>query len=819
MSPISPADCNLVPRREFIRDQRPASSFSILALSGTALLRLYSFPPEAVVALRKHLDRAHLILGSRELIQNNFLELSLDGKPWSNPKSMRSEKLIIEIIDVLYRSGHNFLSTLDYGREQDDRVIIAFSRPSLPPPPPSSAASHNMSNDSMITQPHPVKVPFAISFISQNHLRVIAPPLHLTPAILQTVRGSWPRGVVSEKTVAENVYEFKLKGYRWFQEDTFATDSLRHVLSLLGSLDGFGFTLLTSLSLTGRSRSKDLWVFTSLSQTTPPGSQPDTPLGSHTDLQEAPSDKARERRRSHPAPAHSLSANNLLAHTRAATESSIAVAARSSVQGLVSHKSAVVRKPAPRAQLPVSVAHSSSNDNARDTVPPNAQVEGLRMELQSSIGSAEDMTGIGTQKYGRGGEPDIGLYQQPPFASFSMAPGVAPPYFSSMSASVMKASQLGESPQGAQSFERTTRRTEVPSHKQETIPSPVPPRSRHSPVKTTPQPGTPIPPLLSPGAFRDSSLSSNTGQTVDLPNTWTGLGRENGHSGSSTRGPDPKENVFPGGWIPGLAGNRESTAPGDHADKSNAHRHQSSSPYRLTPEEQEVKVSLPELVHPKHRLPRSGEATIVAEAPRADIHRVVGVDRVPPPMKSTPDKHGNDQRKGPAEGWVLVNVGQPGTTSTPQASKPSSLQRKKSFPPMAQKTSFAQSPSPIASRATPAGSPVGSGHKKASSIANPSSMSPAAKAIVIIDAVEAKRKATGGESSQSAFRKFFSLSRPDSPSKSPGKERRLPSPPGGSKSKFVEQEDNGKKREGGRERRRVKGMSEVTKSDRRMSVD
>jgi hypothetical protein len=97
-------------------------------------------------------------------------------------------------------------------------------------------------------------------------------------------------------------------------------------------------------------------------------------------------------------------------------------------------------------------------------------------------------------------------------------------------------------------------------------------------------------------------------------------------------------------------------------------------------------------------------------------------------------------------------------------------------------------------------------------------MSPTAKAIVIIDAMEAKRKATGGDSSQSAFRKFFSLSRPDSPGKSPGKERR-PLSPGGSKSRVMEQADNGKKREGGRERGRVKGMPEVRKSDRRMSMD
>jgi hypothetical protein len=221
MSPISPTDpTSFVPRREFIRDQRPASSFSILALAGAALLRLYSFSPDVLAALRTRLDEEHLILGSRELIQNNFYEFSLDGKPWSNPKTTRSEKLLIEIIAVLYRKGHNFLSTLDYGREQDDRIVMAFSRPSsmplLPPQPPSTAPSSNvhMSKDSVVTHSQPVKVPFAISFISQSHLRVIAPPLHLTPAVLQTVRGSWPRGVVSEKKVAENVYEFKLKGYR-----------------------------------------------------------------------------------------------------------------------------------------------------------------------------------------------------------------------------------------------------------------------------------------------------------------------------------------------------------------------------------------------------------------------------------------------------------------------------------------------------------------------------------------------------------------------------------------------------------------------------
>jgi len=103
-------------------------------------------------------------------------------------------------------------------------------------------------------------------------------------------------------------------------------------------------------------------------------------------------------------------------------------------------------------------------------------------------------------------------------------------------------------------------------------------------------------------------------------------------------------------------------------------------------------------------------------------------------------------------------------------------------------------------------------------------MSPAAKAIVIIDAMQAKRKATSGDSPQSSFRKFFSLSRPGSPkSSNTNKEGRttpssLSLSSGGAKGKVAE-DDSLKKREGSRERWRVRGMPEVTKSNRRMSVD
>jgi hypothetical protein len=47
-----------------------------------------------------------------------------------------------------------------------------------------------------------------------------------------------------------------------FDDDTFQSDALKHILSLLRSFDKYGFTLITSLCLSNtRSRVKDLWIF------------------------------------------------------------------------------------------------------------------------------------------------------------------------------------------------------------------------------------------------------------------------------------------------------------------------------------------------------------------------------------------------------------------------------------------------------------------------------------------------------------------------------------------------------------------------------
>ncbi|KAI0274701.1 hypothetical protein BC834DRAFT_965198 [Gloeopeniophorella convolvens] len=828
MSRISPSDTNLVPRREFIRDQHTPSSFSILALSGAALLRLYSFPQEFILALRKHLDKSHLILGHRELPQNNFYELSLEGKPWSNPKTTRTEKLLIEILEILFRNGHNFLSTVDYGREPDDRLIMAFSRPSQSPshsPAGSLTTFQRMSNGSSTLAPHSVRVPFAISFISQNVLRVIAPPLHLTPAILQTVRGSWPRGVVSEKKVADNVYEFKLKGYRWFQEDTFATDSLRHILSLLSSLDGFGFTLLTSLSLNGRSRLKDLWVFTGLSHSVLPESQPSSPIGSlRPDLKAGFADRVREHRRSYTMPANST---NIPGHTRTATEGPVTVRPNnSSPPGPTSPKSGVVRKPAPRAQLPVSVAYSTgSNDSTHDAeVPPvqPAPAEEHRMELQSSVGSAVDMTGVGTQKYGRTGELDTSQRRRTPSVFYTASPGAVNSYFPSTPMHHAKeGSQPSGQPTGAQPPDRATVQVENPPASRTAAPMPQATPPRTSPHKNTPQSGTPTPPLLSPGAFRDSAFSSNTGRTTDIPITWTGRTKELGQTRNEPRNRDPKENVLPGGWVSTPAAEEQPrTPPDDYHDKPDGHDHMFGSPPRMMPKEQQVQVRSPELVH-QQWLGKGSETAVVSEAPRTDVHKTRTADRLHSPGQAAPDPKKSTSPKVPAEGWVLVNVGQPSTphNGDPPTASPSS-NRKQPGPVTASsspKPPMTRSPPSTGLRPTPTRSPASNSHLKSPSNPNPSSMSPAAKAIVIIDAMESKRKVTN-EGSSSGLRRFFSLSRQESPSKSPDKGRKRTSSGGVSKVKSFEQEEAERKRSGVRERWR-KRTPEATKSDRRMSVD
>ncbi|KAH6902816.1 hypothetical protein BKA70DRAFT_1434434 [Coprinopsis sp. MPI-PUGE-AT-0042] len=453
----------------------------------------------------------------------------MDGKPWANAKSVTTEKLLLDIFAIIYHAGYSFLSNVDYGRDHDDRLAMAFSRPS---------ASEEASPSS--TGSLKKRVPFALSFASTTLLRVISPPLHLTPAILQAVRGAWPRGVVSEKKVGDNCYEFKLKGYKWFQQDNFASDSLQHILTLLSSLDSHSFTLTTSLALTNRSRVKDLWVFTGPA---------DAERSSLSILD--PHNGLHRRQGSEPLPLHSQPS----LHRRAATDDASNQPHTPTTP--VSSGPHLLRKPAPRAQVPISVIQEQEPDEPQYDQPYN------RTHLPSMISTAENMTGVGARGHR---SPDY-----PPFESAFSTPPVA-------------RRDGSESPTGSRS------------------PSPATPQpQRQSPPL--------LPPLLGGNAFRANSddmtrnsMLSATESDIsrDIPIKWTG-GSESPFGRSRTA--SSPQNA-PAGW-PTVA---QDTGSGQLNSSSPASPFQGTA---TTPIQETVsRIRSPELVHDIEGL-RHSEAALV----------------------------------------------------------------------------------------------------------------------------------------------------------------------------------------------------------------
>jgi hypothetical protein len=628
------------PRREFIK-QEPAQAyqFALLALSSANCIRLYAFSLSAVAALRRLFDGNDLILSFREDAVQNMCEFALDGKPWANPKSVPTERLLVDIIAVVYQCGYTYLSTIDYGREVDDRLAMTFARPTTllsnpssprSPVPPSSALKNDSSTGSLPDTSKTSRVPFAISFSSVTVMRVIAPPLHLTPAILQSVRASWPRGVVAEKKVGDNSYEFKLKGYKCkvlpqshhfphsppyqffsgFQQDTFATDSLTHILSLLTSLDSHSFTLLTSISLTNRSRVKDLWIFTgptpqvedisgqSLVDTSGPThttSPSTTPFAAETSFSSSPQSHHRKVA-TDPLPTilHSPS----LQHTRAATENPLP-------PRFAPSQPHVLRKPAPRAQVPVSVIQDS--DVSEDTLP-------LRTHMPSTISTGvENMTGIGTS-------PNI-LYSASPFEAGGKA----------------NSTPISLAPRSGDSTSPALPSPQKPTFSDTGVPKQHTSADSHSP------------PLLGIGAFRDSALSAQSDMSYEIPIKWTGPVKEEPNTKLERSKPKPNplssSPMFPGGWQPTPIEERGEDELGLQRTLS----HNGRPP--VTPPIHEIgsRVESSDIVKSDISLRRS-EAALV---------RIIQDTSPPlssPNLESSQRKEPQIAATGGGQGWVLVNV-------------------------------------------------------------------------------------------------------------------------------------------------------------------
>ncbi|KAF8167936.1 hypothetical protein B0H34DRAFT_38332 [Crassisporium funariophilum] len=762
-SPNPSTDLPFTPRKEFIREQSQApNSFALLALSSSNCIRLYSFGPPVISSLRRLFEQLSIILSSREDSEQSLCEFSLDGKPWANPKSVATEKLLLDIIAVIYQCGYGYLSTIDYGREADDRLAMAFSKSGAlssstsrtpTPLPPSMAAHQDSSGSSLGEKSKSKRVPFALSFASATVMRVIAPPLHLTPAILQAVRGSWPRGVVSEKKVGDNSFEFKLKGYKWFQQDTFATDSLRHILSLLSSLDSHSFSLLTSISLTNRSRVKDLWIFTG-----PAPERPETPeqtlLGSaFADMKRIPStgissdshhatDIQPQHRRLATEPSPAIPHSPLVQHSRSATDSP----QRQQYTPVQSPQPHVLRKPAPRAQVPISVVRDSDIPEEHQLEQQQPEHHPVRAYMPSTISTeADNMTGVGAI----GHSPDV-FYATSPFDVAGSHLNYSPPKVIPVSPQPRNASpaSLGRSPMRPVSDRIKTPPLLVssspPSSPRRMPPSPSPSELKKEQTDSfmTSQP------LLGMGTFRDSAFSSHSELSCDIPIKWTGPLKDELKPEQEKQKAKPSRisssPMLPGGWQPTPIEEKSEDDAGVFGSPS---EEKSAS---LTPiHENNSRIEAPALVTPDMSL-RKSEAALVGLI-TSTSHTPPVPERVNAVRKESQNSVG-----GGGQGWVLVNV---------EGSKSPTPVLGHEAVASGEAPAIVQSPEPQLG-----GSPL------AKDISTPSDSqiplteqaSPAAKAIVIIDAMESKHKKSrstqlkdNGEG-RTAVKRFFSLSKKNS---------------------------------------------------------
>lgn len=544
-----------------------------------------------------------------------------------------------------------------------------------------------------------------------------------------------------------------------FNEDTFATDSLHQILSLLTSLDGHACTMVTSLSICGRSRVKDLWVFIG------PGSSdmydqnwPESPIsrsGSMLDVR-------RSNRASTPEPGHNSDAGviptslhrrvatgpqHLLTpshgpsaphHVRATTETNGPFPASLPLLSPHAVPDSGMRKPAPRAQVPVSVDFDPHDDDEHDR---------YRTSLPSAVpSSCENMTGVGTLNRNR----FISKATRPP--------------------------NSGEPPEPEPDDEenvyspperRMNNRSRSPSpHRRVSAMRPVSTRSKTPPLLSSHprDPRTPSPPpggslmgipraqdfisgenptLLSPGMFRirDSAFSSNSVDTTgscDVPIRWTGLGKpegiENIEEEQELFTEEPRPHLvlhappLPGGWEEEASGANDSSKTDEATVRPEHVRHPDRSLHDV-----DVRVASPELV--RDGVVRKSEAGMIGMiAPRSPPPAIpipsgdsLGKSKGNSSAPASPTKTGS--RSGSGNGWVLVNVEGKDHTN-------------------------GHSSSPLTSPTIPNQDRT----RKVSHVNEKAPVPTAAKAIVVIDAKDSKsaRMRGGG----SGLRRLLSLSRP-----------------------------------------------------------
>ncbi|CEL53458.1 hypothetical protein RSOLAG1IB_11390 [Rhizoctonia solani AG-1 IB] len=237
------------PRSEFIRAEATPQSYTLVALNGADTLRCHNISPSALSALRESFGNETRLYG--EVADGEVAEFVFRNSPWS-AKSVRSEMLIVKLFTILLSQQYTFVTSIDYGRQYLDKLSLAFTR--------ALSSNERSVGDSI----------FALSFVTPTVLRVLHAPLHCTPAILQSVRNAWPRGVKAESKLGNGCWEFRLKGFGYFSAEKSDEALVPHVFALLRTFDSHAFKLVAGVPISGRSRNKDLWIFTSPGTSKPP---------------------------------------------------------------------------------------------------------------------------------------------------------------------------------------------------------------------------------------------------------------------------------------------------------------------------------------------------------------------------------------------------------------------------------------------------------------------------------------------------------------------------------------------------------------------
>ena len=463
-------------------------------------------------------------------------------------------------------------------------------------------------------------------------------------------------------------------------------------------MDSHSFSLLTSLSLTNRSRVKDLWIFTGLTPEHSLPEEPNTAVSNITRLPlqtEAnyPIDVPQQHKRFATEPiAHLLSPQ----HSRDTTDGP-----QRPQYVNPSPQPHLLRKPAPRAQVPVSVLQDPNIHDEHHQI--------LHAHIPSTISTGiGNMTGVGA-----------GL-------KFTSSPPGTPP--------TKVSGQVAHGRSGSDKMA-------------------TPPLLTSTPPKQTPQPNAKneklmpsandfsSPPLLGMNTFRDSAFSSNPTTPTTLAGSYKKDVKPEQESklnpSYSSSGP-----MFPGGWQSTPADRKVEEETGFKTSMSEEKRAAS-----IPIHENDSHIEAPAIISPDMSL-RKSEAALIG--------MIASTSHVPPISQDDKSrKASQNSLSSGGQGWVLVNV-------------ESSNAIRSAFGSESPGPSDATTPRPHESKRpnSPLSTSVSAPNTPKSTVLE--QPSPAAKAIVIMDAMDSRKKKRSTmepkESSEGStgLKQFFSLNRKDS---------------------------------------------------------